>query len=201
MCSRYYIDDNITVELERLIGRMDERLKYDSMISVKRIAEKDIRPTDKAPVLEGESNSISCKWKKWGFLGFQGKKVIFNARCESAMEKPLFRDSMLHRRVVVPASWFYEWNSKKEKNTFFRKDKSILFMAGCYRQYKDGEHFVILTTQANASMSPVHDRMPLILEPEEILPWIFNDKRAEEILQKTPCLLERKNDYEQLGLF
>ena len=50
-------------------------------------------------------------------------------------------------------------------------------------------------------MSPVHDRMPLILEPDEILPWIFNDKRAEEILQKTPCLLERTNDYEQLGLF
>ena len=139
--------------------------------------------------------------EKWGFLGFQGKKVIFNARCESAMEKSLFRDSMLHRRVVVPASWFYEWNSKKEKNTFFRKDNSILFMAGCYRPYKDGEHFVILTTQANASMSPVHDRMPLILEPDEILPWIFNDKRAEEILQKTPCLLERTNDYEQLGLF
>ena len=201
MCGRYYVDDETAKEIEKLIRIIDEKQRRESVQVVERIIAGDIYPGRDAPILAGKANGVYCRWQHWGFPGFQRKQLIFNARCESAMEKPLFRDSMLHRRVVVPASWFYEWNSKKEKNTFFRKDKSILFMAGCYRQYKDSEHFVILTTQANASMSPVHDRMPLILEPEEILPWIFNDKRAEKKKKKTPCLLERKNDYEQLGLF
>ena len=77
----------------------------------------------------------------------------------------------------------------------------VLFMAGFCRQYEDGEHFVILTTAANASMEPVHDRMPLILERQEIAEWMLDDTKMEGILQKTPCLLERKTDYEQLNLF
>ena len=74
-------------------------------------------------------------------------------------------------------------------------------MAGFCRRYEDGEHFVILTTAANASMEPVHDRMPLILEEREIASWILDDEKAEDILHKTPCLLERRMDYEQLTLF
>ena len=69
------------------------------------------------------------------------------------------------------------------------------------RQYEDGAHFVILTTGANASVKPVHDRMPLILEQGEVAPWILNDRQAEGILHKVPCLLGRKSDYEQLCLF
>ena len=144
---------------------------------------------------------MRCGWQRWGFPGFQGKQVIFNARCESAMEKPMFRDSIRHGRMVVPAAWFYEWNRRKEKNTFYRKDRPVLFMAGCCRQYEDGARFVILTTGANASMKPVHDRMPLILEEDEIAPWILDGGQAEHILHKTPCLLERRADYEQLTLF
>ena len=140
---------------------------------------------------EGEAACIA-DGRDGGGPGFQGRQVIFNARCESAMEKPLFCDSMRHSRVVIPATWFYEWNLRKEKNTFYRKDAPALFMAGCCREYEDGTCFVILTTRANASMEPVHDRMPLILEENEIAPWILNEERARDILHKTPCLLERK---------
>ena len=77
----------------------------------------------------------------------------------------------------------------------------VLFMAGFCRQYEDGEHFVILTTAANESMEPVHDRMPLILERQDIAGWIFDDAKTENILHKIPCLLERKTEYEQLSLF
>ena len=95
----------------------------------------------------------------------------------------------------------FEWNRRKEKSTFYRKDAPVLFMAGCCRQYEDGAHFVILTTGANASVKPVHGRMPLILEQGEVAPWILNDRQAEGILHKVPCLLGRKSDYEQLCLF
>lgn len=71
----------------------------------------------------------------------------------------------------------------------------------CGRQFEDGMRFVILTTEANTSMKPVHDRMPLILEQNEIVPWILDNEKAGDILHKTPCLLERKSDYEQLSLF
>ena len=201
MCGRYYVDDETAREIEKLIRQVDEKQRQDSMAALKRITQKDIYPTQMAPVLEGRGACLRCGWQRWGFPGFQGKQVIFNARCESAMEKPMFRDSIRHGRVVVPATWFYEWNRRKEKNTFYRKDIPVLFMAGCCRQYEDGARFVILTTGANASMKPVHDRMPLILEEDEIAPWILDGGQAEHILHKTPCLLERRADYEQLTLF
>lgn len=201
MCGRYYVDDETAREIEKLVRQMSEKQRRESIKAIGRIAAGDIHPGKDAPVLSAESSSISCGWQHWGFPGFQGKKLIFNARCESVLEKPLFRDSVLHRRVVIPASWFYEWNSAKEKNIFRRKDTPALFMAGFSRQYEDGEHFVILTTAANASMEPVHDRMPLILEREEIAQWILDNAKTESILHKIPCLLERKTDYEQISLF
>lgn len=201
MCGRYYVDDETAREIEKLIRQMDERKRRESLQAVSRIAAGDIYPGKDAPVLSGKDGSICCGWQRWGFPVLEAKKRIFNARCESALEKPMFRDSILHRRIVIPASWFYEWNSAKEKNTFCRNDRSVLFMAGFCRRYEDGEHFVVLTTAANASMKPVHDRMPLILERQEIAEWVFQDAKTEEILHKTPCLLERETDYEQLSLF
>ncbi len=201
MCGRYYVDNETAKEIEKLIRQMDARRKQESLTAVEKIVAKDVHPTEMAPILAGNGGMVYCGWQQWGFLGFQGKQVIFNARCESVMEKPLFRDSIRHGRIVIPATWFYEWNSGKEKNTFYRSDAPVLFMAGCSRQYEDGMHFVILTTGANQSMKPVHDRMPLILERNEIVQWILNDERTEAILHKTPCLLERKSDYEQMSLF
>ena len=77
----------------------------------------------------------------------------------------------------------------------------ILYMAGIWQPTDEGKQFTILTTAPNDSVSPVHDRMPLVLLPEEIQPWIQNWEIAEEILSKVPPLLERKQDYEQISLF
>ncbi len=201
MCGRYYVDDKTAREIDTLVWQADERNRQESLRAVSRIKAADLYPGNSAPVLSKKGGSICCEWQHWGFPGFEGKKLIFNARCESAPEKPLFRDSIRRRRIVIPASWFYEWNRRKEKNTFYRSDMPVLFMAGLCRQYEDGEHFVILTTAANASMEPVHDRMPLILEDQEIAEWIFDDAKTERILHHIPCLLERKTEYEQLSLF
>ena len=201
MCGRYYVDDETAREMEKLVRQMDERRRRESLQAVSRIVAGDICPGKDAPVLSGKDGSICCGWQRWGFPGFEGKKLIFNARCESAPEKSMFRDGILHKRIVIPASWFYEWNPRKEKNIFCRNDMPVLFMAGVGRRYEDGEHFVILTTAANASMKPVHDRMPLILERQEITEWMLDDTKTESILHKIPCLLERKTDYEQMSLF
>lgn len=139
---------------------------------------------------------------KWGFPGFTGKELLINARVESVLEKRTFQESVWHRRCVVPAKGFYEWNAKKEKYQFERLDQEpVLFMAGCFQRFQEEERFVIFTTQANVSVSPVHHRMPLVLEKKEIESWILDDQSVEFILHKTPPELMRKTEYEQLQLF
>lgn len=200
MCGRYYVDDETAKEIERIIRIADEKVKRMSATELT-LQAKDIHPTDTAPILMQSGNGLCCRLQKWGFPGFDGKQVIINARSESAMEKKMFKDSVEHRRIVIPATWFYEWNCKKEKSTFCREDRKVLLMAGVYSRYQDEERYVILTTAANESMKPVHDRMPLILEETEIMPWIFDEMKYKEILLKSPCLLERRSEYEQLSLF
>ena len=193
MCGRYYVDDDTAREIERIIRIADEKIRN--------ITPRDVHPTDMAPVLMAEDRILCCHMQKWGLPGFDGKQVIFNARSESALEKSTFRDAVTRRRIVVPAAGFYEWNFRKEKSTFYRKNHPVLFMAGIYNPYEEGNRFTILTTAANSSMEPVHDRMPLLLEEEKILPWILDLDAAKEILLKVPYLLERKTEFEQLSLF
>lgn len=112
-----------------------------------------------------------------------------------------FRDSMKYRRCVIPARGFYEWNKSKEKFSFERQDSRRLFMAGCYNLFKNEMHFVILTTSANLSVAPVHDRMPLILEADELEQWILDDGSAVQMLHKIPVMMKMRADYEQMSLF
>lgn len=201
MCGRYYVDDDTAREIEKLVRQVDEKMRGTAAACRVEIAAKDIHPTETAPILASSGSGLECRWQKWGFPGFQKGKVIFNARSESAMEKPMFREAVLHRRAVIPAAWFYEWDCNKQKHIFCREDGTPLFMAGCYRKYEDGDRFVILTTQANTSMEPVHDRMPLILEREEAVDWLLEDGTVEELLRKLPPLLDRRAEYKQMSLF
>ncbi|MDE6913939.1 MAG: SOS response-associated peptidase, partial [Lachnospiraceae bacterium] len=61
--------------------------------------------------------------------------------------------------------------------------------------------FIIITTQANASMIKIHDRMPLILEKGQIKDWLLDDTAVDCLLQQTPVLLDRETEYEQQTLF
>lgn len=201
MCGRYYVDDDTAREIEKLVRQVDEKMRQAAATAGIHLQAKDIHPSEMAPVIAVEDSGLCCRWQRWGFPGFQGKQLIFNARSESALEKRMFRESVEQRRIVVPATWFYEWNKNKEKNIFYRKGQPVLYMAGLYNRYQDEDRFVILTTEANDSMRPVHDRMPLVLEREEIQRWLNEDQLVESFLKKTPPLLERRMDFEQMSLF
>ena len=204
ICGRYYVDDDTAREIEKLIRQVDEKMKRETKVEPVKLAAKDIHPSEISPILTASQGRLKCVWQRWGFPGggAEGRKkqLIFNARSESALEKPFFRDSILHRRAVIPAAGFYEWSRNREKNVFYREGRPVLFMAGCFRHYEDGGRFVILTTSANASMRPVHDRMPLVLEREEVAAWILDGERTEGFLRGTPPLLSRRTDYEQMDL-
>ena len=198
MCGRYYVDDETAREIEKLIRQVNEKMRKAENIHLQA---GDIHPSEAAPVIAANHNDLCCRWQRWGFPGFNGKQLIFNARSESVLEKKMFKESVEHRRVVVPATWFYEWNKNKEKNIFYREKQPVLYMAGLYNRYQNEDRFVILTTAANESMKPVHDRMPLLLERDEIEQWLFEDSLTESLLHKKPELLERRADFEQISLF
>ena len=192
MCGRYYVDDETAKEIEKIVRSVDEQLKREA---------KDIHPTESAPVLVSSESGIKCEHYKWGFPGIMDKSLVINARSESAIEKKMFSEAVEHRRIVIPAAGFYEWNKNKEKSTFSRDDSPVIFMAGIYSRFEDEDRFVILTTSANESMKPVHNRMPLILEKDEIVSWIENRDKTECFLKKVPVQLKRTTEFEQLTLF
>ena len=106
--------------------------------------------------------------------------TLINARSETAAEKPSFRAAMRHRRCVVPADGFYEWTGPagaKCPHLARRREGGLLALAGLYENWlgADGSEFesmAILTTSANHTMSHIHDRMPVILAPENFDLWL-----------------------------
>lgn len=192
MCGRYYVDDETAREIEKIVRTLDKKLKIERT--------QDIRPSDTALVLSRKEDMVFPEQMQWGFPGYQGKGLLINARAEGVLEKKTFRDSVMHRRCIIPAKGFYEWNGQKEKYRFEREEP-VLFMAGCFNQFQGQNCFVILTTQANESVSTVHERMPLILERQELEDWVLDDGAVEFLLHKTPILLKGRTDYEQLKLF
>ncbi|MBQ6588375.1 MAG: SOS response-associated peptidase family protein [Butyrivibrio sp.] len=147
-----------------------------------------------------QGNGIRVTNMFWGLEG-KDKKLVINARAESALDKQMFADSMAHRRCVMPAEGFYEWDRDKNKVTFYRSDKRPIYLAGFYGMSNNRDSFVILTTKANESMIKVHDRMPLMIEKGRVRDWLYDIDAAKEMLAMDMPLLESKREYEQLSLF
>ena len=192
MCGRYFIDGEMWREIKKICKQID-----DSKLKVTR---GDVRPTDMAVVLMG-MKEVRTEQMQWGFTQQYQEGLLINARAETVLSKPSFRDSMRHCRCVIPAAGFYEWNKAKEQVSFRMPQSKILYMAGIWQPTAKEKQFTILTTSPNDSVSPVHDRMPLVLTSEEIIPWIQSFDAAEKLLTKTPPFLEHKQEYEQLSLF
>ena len=208
MCGRFYVDEGTAREIEQIIRGVDLRIQ--------KMRTGDIYPSQSAGILTCNSRqknplsagsaaenspTLELTEMHWGFPQYQKKGLLINARAETALERRTFRESVLHRRCVIPARHFYEWDSDKNKVTFFREDRPVLFMAGFYNRFQDEVRFIILTTQANASVSPVHSRMPLILDEGELEDWVYDDIFTEYALHKTPTELLREQEYEQQSLF
>ena len=100
MCGRYYIDDTTAREVEKAVGRLDGKLDMTC---------GDVLPSRGAAVLRGQRGRLTADVMTWGFPGIDKGKLLINARAESALEKKTFRESMLHRRCIIPARGFYEW--------------------------------------------------------------------------------------------
>jgi putative SOS response-associated peptidase YedK len=146
-------------------------------------------PTQDLPVVlrDPKSGERRLEALRWGLIPFWAKDVkIFystiNAMAESVATKPAFRDAFKRRRCLVPADGFYEWQ-KRDGNTkqpyrIVMADGSPMAFAGVWKRWTDpacGEtvrSFIILTTSANALCAPIHNRMPVIVDPADWQTWL-----------------------------
>ena len=139
------------------------------------------------PVLSVINDGVSNRagFLRWGFVpswsndSTLGNK-LFNARSETLAHKPTFKDAFASKRCIILASSFYEWQSQSKDKTPFRislKEHPLMAMAGLWSSYKapdDAKIFTctIITTQANDMIKHIHNRMPVILSPDQINTWL-----------------------------
>ena len=153
-------------------------------VAIKAPPQRMIRPTDKASVIRKGSGELEEATLRWGLIPSWAKdpKIgvqCINARAETVSEKPAFRESFQERRCLVPADAFWEWETigkKKIPWKFAKSDEKEFCMAGLWDRWivlgETVETFTIITTSPNGLVSPVHDRMPVILTPEVAEHWI-----------------------------
>lgn len=169
----------------------------------------NIAPTQPAAIVRLDHNGArELALVRWGLIPSWVKdparlSTLINARAETAAEKPSFRGSMRHRRCLIPANGFYEWTGKagaKQPHLIRRPDGGLIAFAGLWESWlgADGSEIdtmAILTVAANATLTPIHDRMPAILEPDAFDAWLdvrgFRAEMAAEMLRPAPdSLLE-----------
>ncbi len=183
MCGRYSLAPDESAEIARIVAQVQSRFGAAS------IRTGEVFPTNPAPVLLAENEKMAPRPMNWGFPSFKGKGVIINARGETTLDKPMFRKSLLERRCVVPTTGFYEWDKQKNKFRFRLPGRDALYLAGLWNSLQGEERFVVLTTAPNDTIINVHDRMPVLLTQDELLPWLRDTgMAAEKVTARQPAL-------------
>lgn len=178
MCGRYQFSVEQCEEIRRIAEMIDQKYGTDAW------RPGEIRPTAKAPVLLAGKNCMVPELMSWGYR--TAGPLVINARAETAAEKPLFRESVAIRRCAVPSTGFFEWDAVKQKFFFTLPGEPTLYMAGLWTQWDDLPCYTILTTSANASMQPVHGRMPVVLTRDMLRPWLEDPSATTDILHTVP---------------
>ena len=194
MCGRFIIAINEGIaEIEKILHSINENQSQE-------ITPKtgEIYPTDSVPVLSMQSGRPVISIMAWGFPKWDSKGVIINAKSETVADKKMFRESFMHRRCIIPTTGFYEWDGRgsKARSKYRFNDVSgpMLYMAGLYADYPGiGPRFATITRAANAYVSDIHDRMPVILYKDELVRWLTDYKFAVMVMSRDSALLKRIN--------
>lgn len=165
----------------------------------------DVRPTQQVVVLQTDHVLSLMRWglvPAWATDPHIGSRMI-NARAEGIESKPSFKKPLRFQRCIIPASAFFEWKGNpgaKVKYRIARTDGELFGFAGLYETWCDpsggGNELAtcsIITTQPNELIAPIHNRMPVILLPEDEEHWLDPDMTEPEeivsLLQPYPAQL------------
>jgi len=188
MCGRFVIDlsPDLVATFFGLAAPPDLSRRYN------------VAPTQPVPVIrQGPDGSRQLALLRWGLVPAWAREAgagLINARAETVNQKPSFRQAFRQRRCILLASGFYEWQKvEKGKVPYYVRmaDGSPMPFAGIWESWRSPEGQVlescaILTTTANATVAPIHERMPVILAPDAFAPWL--DRSIHDAAQLAPLL-------------
>ncbi len=182
MCGRFALFSNIQVIL-KYAEYFNSEFEWSPNYNVS--------PGTVVPIIISKDNKTLLVDYRWGLIpdyidleekGSSGFKII-NAKGETITKKTTFKGAFKSRRCLIPINGFYEWQ-KPDKQPFFIKLKKhkLFFLAGIcnYPKPKTNNtsgNFAIITTKANRVIEPIHQRMPVIIKPEDLQKWLRNSTK------------------------
>ena len=180
MCGRYEIVDGKKIFVRFQVANAAPEI----------LSNLDVRPTQQVPVLLTDHQLQLMKWglvPSWSKDESVGTKMI-NARTEGIETKPSFKRPMRTQRCLLPASGFFECQAVKGSKVKYRngrRDGDMFALAGLYDVWKSPTGYeltscTIITCQPNAVLAPIHNRMPVILLPEDEEAWLDPDMTEVE---------------------
>ncbi len=193
MCGRYTITS--APEAIRALFRYQEQPNFPARFN--------IAPTQPIPIVRVVDGKRQFALMRWGLLPSWVKDpkaftLLINARGETVASKPAFRAAMKRRRCLIPADGFYEWQAVGgRKQPFYVRAKSgaPFAFAGLWETWTgpNGEELetaAIVTTRANRTLSPIHDRMPVVIPPDAFDLWLncveVDATTASALIQPAP---------------
>ncbi|MFD2514183.1 SOS response-associated peptidase [Pontibacter locisalis] len=190
MCGRYSVATTVKDKNNKAsrVARLLEKHKVEALYNA--------APSQLLPVVTSDEPE-RVQLFSWGLLPHWSKdrnhrNKPINARAETLLEKPSFRELVSRRHCLIPADGFYEWRKTgagKVPYRFLLKSEELFSFAGLWDEWADAETgevqqtFTIITTQANELVKPTHDRMPVILSPEKEEAWL-NVTKGNHLLQE-----------------
>ena len=155
----------------------------------------NIAPTQQAAIIL-DTNPQKMQYATWGLIPHWAKDdaisgKLINARVEGIGEKPSFRKPFASQHCLVLTDGFYEWKKATPKIPFRieRKDKQPFAFAGLYEENKEKQliSFTIITCPPNAVVAKIHDRMPVILQPQQYSVWLQTKDKETSLSLLQPC--------------
>lgn len=137
-----------------------------------------------------ESERRHLSLMKWGLIPAWVKDATIgnkpsNARGETVVSNPMFRTAFKHQRCIIPASGFYEWktiNGVKQPYYISLKSGTPMALAGLWATWHDNQTCCVITTAANSLMQAIHERMPVILSPDQWQNWLSPQQHQADTL-------------------
>lgn len=148
-------------------------------------ARYNIAPTDPVVAVGPDRADVV----RWGIDGRKGG--LFNIRAETAIARPYYHRLLLGRRILVPASHFYEWRTvggRRMPIAISREDGTVLNLAGLLGTWEGRPAATILTTVPNGDILALHNRMPVVLNDDDAATWVLEELSLEQIADfLKPC--------------
>ena len=190
MCGRFVITSSPEA-LRRLFG-------YPEQPNMP--ARYNIAPTQPVPVVLTDAGARRFRLMRWGFVPAWVKDprsfgLLVNARSESASSNGAFKGALAYRRCLVPVSGFYEWRKdpanpkgRRKPHVLRPRNGGVIVLAGLWETWlgTDGSEIdtgCILTTAANDTVAPIHDRMPVIIGPGDFERWLTSAEPVGDLMR------------------